>query len=235
VSVDLGDGAGLAGDVDELEPLQRRRKSTWMLQWTTFESAVIPAARGDWDDALARIDTAVALNKATGGPLYAGFFLAHAGMFHRLAGDLDAAVDSGERALHRVRGAAHPWWYAATAGLHAATLVEAGRLGEAAAVARRGLAATSPQTARAWRLACLAPLAVAAADADARAEATTLLESVEAPRDAAWVLGSDAYLLVARAWVDEDTDRAASLLEPLLAATTSSWPAVRERVEVALG
>ena len=229
----LGDGALMAEVVDELEPLLRRRRSTWLLQWTAFESAVIPAAQGDWDAALARVDSAVALNKATGGRLYGGFFLAHAGLFHRLAGDLDAAIDTGEQALRRAGAAAHPWWYAATAGLHAATLVEADRLDEAAAVARRGLAATAPGTARAWRLSCLAPLAVATADTAARAEATTLIESVEAPADEAWVLGVDAYLLVARAWADEDPERSARVLAPLLAATTSSWPAIRERAAAA--
>ncbi len=69
----------------------------------------------------------------------------------------------------------------------------------------------------------------------ARAEATALLESVEAPVDDAWVLGVDAYLLVARAWADEDPERGARLLAPLLAATTSSWPAIHERAVVALG
>ncbi len=231
----LGDGEGMAAVVAELDPLLRRRRSTWMLQWATFESSVPPASRGDWDGALARIDEAVALNKATGGPLYGGFFLAYAGLVHRLAGDLDAALDSGERALRRVRGATHPWWSAATAGLHAATLVEAGRLDEAALVARKGLATTSPQTARAWRLCCLAPLAVAGADDESRAEATALLEGVQAPIGSAWLLGADAYLLLARAWADEDPDRADSLLAPLQAATTSSWPAVRGRVATALG
>ncbi len=88
----LGDVDRLGEVVDELEPLLRRRGSTWLLQWTVFEAAFVPASAGAWDDARARVDEALRINRRSGYPAYSGFFEAHQGWFDRLAGDLDGAL-----------------------------------------------------------------------------------------------------------------------------------------------
>ncbi|WP_426244494.1 ATP-binding protein [Nocardioides sp. LHG3406-4] len=230
----LGAAVELAEVVDELEPLLRRRQATWLLQWTVFESSYVPAAAGDWSAAAERVEEAVELNRRSGYAAYSGFFRAHDAWFRRLAGDLDGAAAQGLRAFEETSRTDHPWWYAAAAGIYAATLLEAGRTDEAAAVARRGLEVTSPAQAQAWRLRCLAPLAVATGDEAVRAEATRLVEAIDPPAGGAWVTASDVYLLAARAWRDADPERAAGLLAPLLGATGPTWAALRERTEAEL-
>ena len=49
----LGDAPALAAAVQELEPLVRARHDAWLLQWVVFESAFVPAAHDDWDEAAA--------------------------------------------------------------------------------------------------------------------------------------------------------------------------------------
>ena len=228
----LGDVDRLGEVVDELEPLLRRRDSTWLLQWTVFEAAFVPASAGDWDDARGRVDEALRINRRSGYPAYSGFFEAHQGWFDRLAGDLDGALVHGRRAVELTSDADHPWWYAAACGLLAATLVDAGRPAEAEATARQGLAATASGTAEAWRLRCAAPLAaVTDADVDWRL-ASQLLRGVECPPGQAWVAGADCYLLVGRAAQRRGTlDEVAAPLDALRQATATGWSSVRDRLD----
>ncbi len=227
----LGDADALAVVVEELEPMLRQRRATWLLQWTVYESAFVPAATGDWALARSRVDDAIELNRRSGYGAYAGFFRAHGAWFDRLAGDAERALAEGLRAVDQTSMIDHPWWYAAAAGLYAGSLIEAGRTSEAAEVARAGLSATTDRSAEAWRLRCLAPLALASGDDLVLADATRLVESIQAPPGGAWIAGSDAYLLVARAWAPTDPDRAARVLQPLLDATREGWAPVRERAE----
>ena len=57
------------------------------------------------------------------------------------------------------------------------------------------------------------------------AEADVLLRGVDAPPDAAWLAGTDAYTAVARAWLQAgDPLRAREVVAPLLAAATlTGW------------
>ncbi len=227
----LGEAEELAAVVEELEPMLRHRQATWLLQWTVYESSFVPAAAGDWDTARARVNAAIDLNRRSGYGAYAGFFRAHGAWFERLAGDSDRALSQGLKAVDQTSMIDHPWWYAAAAGLYAGSLIEAGRTTEAAEVARAGLTATTDRSAEAWRLRCLAPLALASGDDLVLADATRLVEGIQAPAGGAWVIGSDAYLLVARAWAVTDPERAVRILGPLLDATRHSWAPVRERAE----
>ncbi len=228
----LGDADRLAGVVADLEPLLRRHPDAWLHQWVVFESALVPAAAGDWDGARARVRAALEINRDSGYRAYAGFYEAHQGWFDRLAGDLGGALAQGRRAVERTSPVDHPWWYATAAGLLAATLVEAGRPDEAEEVARRGLAATGADTPEAWRLRCLAPLAAVSGDAVVLAAAAALLDGVEAPPGRAWVVGADCYLLVARAHLRHDDPAAAArALAPLAAASGDRWRPVRDRVD----
>ena len=151
----LGDAPALRAAVRELEPLVRERHDAWLLQWVVFESAFVPAAHGDWDEARRVLDDALDLNRRSGFPAYAGYLQAYDGWFARLAGDLDDARRLGRRSVEATSAVDHPWWHSWAAGLLAATLVETGETAEAESVARAGLAALSG-TARPGRLLCAA-------------------------------------------------------------------------------
>jgi DNA-binding SARP family transcriptional activator/tetratricopeptide (TPR) repeat protein len=227
----LGDAAPLAAVVAELEPRLRRSHSTWLLQWTVFESAFVPASDGNWTASRQRVDEALALNEKSGYRAYAGYLRAYRGWLARLSGDIETALADGRHAVEET-SSDHAWWYATAAGLYSGSLLEAGRLEEAADVAERGLAAAGPDSAEAYRLRCLAP-AAAATHNDAILEAADrLVAGITAPPGAAWIVGSDVYLCLASAWSARgNDDRAAEVLAPLRAATsTHRWSAIHDSV-----
>lgn len=225
----LGDARALADALVQLEPLLQERPDPWLQQWVVFESAVVPAAADQWEEASRVMADAIDLNRRSGFPAYAGWLRAYEAWLARLAGDLDRARSVGRAAVEQTSAVDHPWWYSWAAGLLAATLVETGDRAEAQTVARAGLAARSG-TARPGRLLCTA--ALAELTGEHTREATDALARVDCPPGRAWILGADAYLLLAGAAAargDEvETDR---LLAPLRAATAESWPSVRHRVE----
>ncbi len=225
----LGDAPALATVVQELEPLVRARGDAWLIQWVVFESAFVPAAYDQWDAADDLVAQALDLNVRSGFPAYAGYIRAYEGWLARLAGDLDRARRLGRKAVEATSAVDHPWWHSWAAGLLAATLVETGDRAEAEVVARSGLS-TRSGTARPGRLLCAATLAALTGE-DTRG-ATEALSRVDCPPGQAWILGADAYLLLAHAAVERgDDEEAGRLLAPLRDATASSWPAVRRRVD----
>jgi len=222
-----GDAAALAVVLDELLPLLD--ELPWLRQWALQESAIVPAAAGDWAAARRRIDEALAVNRATGYGAYSAYFLAQRGWFARLAGDLDDALDDGRRAVAELSPTAHPWWYASAVGGFATTLLELGRTDDIGELCRAGLDALGPEAGAAWRLRCLAPLA--AVTGEGLDEADRLLAGVEAPPGGAWVTGSDVYEALASAWVTAgEPERADRVVAPLLAATADSWRVLHQRV-----
>jgi DNA-binding SARP family transcriptional activator len=231
----LGDAAGLEAVLGELLPLLRRLDVTWLRQWAVLESALVPAAAGDWPGALHRVDEALELNRETGYDAYAGYFRALRAWLARLSGDPDAALDDGRSAVAAASPTSHPWWYATAVGVHASTLLELGRRDEAAALCRTGLSALGPEAGTAYRLRCLAPLAAATGAGGADGcldQADRLLAGVVTPAGRGWVLGTDVYAAVASAWLEAgEPERAHDALTPLLAATgNGTWDAVHARL-----
>lgn len=223
----LGEVGSLAPVVDELEPLLRSRGDLWRLQWTVFESAFVPLAAGDWDGAARRIDEAVEIARRSGYDTYRPFFLAHRGWLERLRGRHDDALRHGREA-HASPGAAPQHWAVSGAGaLLAGTLLDLGRAQDAVDLLTTAVSFTEGQ-AEAHRLRCLAPLAEATGSPEVLAEADGLLAAVSAPAGSAWLLGADAYLSVARAWLARrEPERARTVLAPLLtAAARVPWPGV---------
>jgi DNA-binding SARP family transcriptional activator len=224
----LGDRRRLQRVVDELEPRLRRSRSTWLLHWTLFESCFVDAARGDWAAAGARVDAAIDLAHRSGHPSFTGFFLAHRGWFARLAGDLESALADGSAAMEQTSPLEHPWWFATAAGLLATSLVEKGRADEAAELSQRGLKVAGEGVAEAFELRCLAPLAHSTGEESTLVRATQILDRIDAPAGAAWVTGSDTYLLAAAAWERAgELERARSVAAPLVAATgPTEWAVI---------
>ncbi len=226
----LGDAGGLAAVTAELLSLIDRLDVWFLRQWAVLESALVPAAAGDWASALATVDRALSLNRRTGYDAYAGYFRAQRAWLARLSGDLETALVDGRAAVAEASPIAHPWWFATAVGVHAATLLELGRRDEAATLCRTGLAALSPECGAAYRLRCQAPLA--AATGDGLQGADEMLAAVTTPAGAGWVLGADVYECVAAAWASAgEPDRARAAVAPLLAVTgDGSWDAVHARL-----
>ncbi len=221
----LGHVEGLARVVTEMEPLVRRHDG-WYLPWVIFEGAFGAVAAGRWDEARDRVGEAVEAGARGGFPAHAAWFVAHLGWVARLAGDLDAALVHGRRAVELSGPVGHPWWSPTARALLATTLLAAGRTVEARRVADEAVAAAGPDAVPAIRLRCLAPLAEATAvpggDVPPSLDAADrVLAGITAPPGEAWLLGADAYLSVARAWrALGRPDRAGAVVAPLLAAAT---------------
>jgi tetratricopeptide (TPR) repeat protein len=232
----LGDVGRLRLVVDELAPLLRRLRHTWLLQWCVFESSFVTMAAGDSVATRVLIDESLGLNRQTGYPAYAVFFLAHRGWFARLDGEIDVALADGRRAVDQASSVEHPWWLATAASFYAGTLLAAGRPEEAAEMAERGLASVGAEAAEGIRLRCLAPLAAASGDLDALQRADELLAGVTTPPGQAWVLGADSYLCTAQAWrATGDPARGAAVCGPLVRATgPAHWAVLRHAADAAV-
>lgn len=229
----LGEVSLLAPVIDELDGLLRRRGDLWFLQWSAFEAAFTPLAAGDYDAASAQIERAHDLNRRSGFISYEPWFTAHLGWVSRLAGDLSTARTAGRHAWERSLEQAHPWWRAAAAGLYATTLLCDDAPAEAVRVLERVWPEVTHNGVEAYLLRCLAPLAEGTGDMELIGQADALLASATAPAGSAWLLGSDVYLCLARAWYRAgDPERAEQVLAPLLAAARRiPWVPVVAEVE----
>ena len=214
----LGHVGPLAGVLDELEPLLRRQGDLFRLQHAVFESAFVPLAAGDWDQAVAAMESAIQINQRSGYPHWAASYVAHLGWLARLRGRDDEALSLGRRAVRLSETNDHPWGGALACATLGATLLAAGNRAEAIELFERGHATAGHDGAQAYRLHCLAPLAEATGSPDIRAEAW-LLAGATLPAGDAWVLGYEAYLSIARAWLTAgQPEQARAVLAPLLAA-----------------
>lgn len=224
----LGDVAALDAVLAELLPLLRAQGDLWRLQWAVFESAFPPIAAGDYDVALRRIEESIELNRRTGYTAYEGWFVAHLGWVHGLAGDRTAALREGRRAMAATSRSPHVWWRASACALHAAALAQTGDREAAIAVLTEGRRHRQPGG-ELHVLRCLGPLAELTGSPEILAEADALLSAVDTPPGQAWMIGADVHLSIARAWqAAGDADRAQAALAPLLAATAQpGWAAVR--------
>jgi DNA-binding SARP family transcriptional activator len=228
----LGEASTLSEIVAELEPLERAEGDLMLLQWTVFESFVVPLAAGDFAAALARIEAALALNRRVGLTAFEPFFAAHLGWVHRLSGDLVAAAEVGARAAALGREHHHAWWFATAAAIQATTLLALGRPADAAREVEVVLPLVEAPGAEAYRLRCLAALAAATDSLRVLAEADDLLRTVTAPPGSAWLLGADAYVCIAGRWLARnDPGRAREVLAPVnQAARRVPWPALAHLV-----
>jgi DNA-binding SARP family transcriptional activator/tetratricopeptide (TPR) repeat protein len=221
----LGHTSALAAVLDELGPLLRRQGDLYLLQHVANESAFVPMAAGDWDRATAALESAIEINGRSGYPHWAARYVAHLGWLARLRGRDDEAVSLGRRALHVTEANSHPWVSALVCGDLGITLLATGSRAEAVELFERGRAIAEQPGAEMYLLGCLGPLAEATRSPTVLAEADRLLAGARLPAGDAWVLGYEAYLAIARAWLAaRQPERARSVLAPLLAAVErESW------------
>ena len=111
-------------------------------------------------------------------------------------------------------------WFGPTAdALLATTLLELGDTAEAVALLHEARNQADREGAEAYRLRCLAPLAEATGDPPCSPRRTRCSPASTRRPGSACLLGADAYLCIARAWLQHDEPaRARAVLLPLLAA-----------------
>jgi tetratricopeptide (TPR) repeat protein len=223
----LGEIEQLRPVLDELEPLLRRDGDLWRLPWVVAEGAFPAMAAGRWDEAIARMQEALALNRRSGYVAYEGWFIGTLGWLHRLDGDLETALQYARRALELTEGSTHSWWRAAACAQAATTMLAAsGDPDEAIALLEEGRALAERGKAESYLLQCLAPLAEATGSPELLSEADEMVREIQLPPGSAWVLGADVYHAIARAWLAAGhPDRAAAVLDPFCAAAArAGWP-----------
>ena len=216
--LNVGDLGGLAGVLVELRPLLRRLGDLFRLQWAEFESAYLSIAPGDLDKAAEAMRAGLEVNRRGGYPHFAAYYTAHLGWLARLRGDDEEAMTLGRRAVDIAEQHEQPWWQATACAMLGGTLLQAGDRAAATALFERGLTAAQQAGAEAYLLHCTARLAAAAGSPAVLADADRLLGQADIPVGGAWLLGEEAYLALAQAWLDrEEPDRARAVLAPLLA------------------
>jgi tetratricopeptide (TPR) repeat protein len=196
------------------------------------EGAFPAIATGRWDEALARITEALDINRRSGYSAYEGWFVGHLGWVHRLRGDLEQARAYGYRAIDLTRDSTHSWWRSTACTQLAGTLLALDETEFAIELLVEGRAHASREGAEAYLLNCLGPLADASGDRKILDEANALLSTIDAPEGCAWLLGAEAYLAIARAWLRHgEPGRAAAAIAPLrVAATRIGWAWVSDAV-----
>jgi DNA-binding SARP family transcriptional activator/tetratricopeptide (TPR) repeat protein len=242
--VGIGDVPALSEVLAELGPLVRRLGDPFRLQWAEFESAFVCVAAADWNGAQQAIQAGIEANRRAGYPHFTSWYVAHLGWLARLRGHDDEAVTQGRRALALIEQYPHPWSLALGCAMLGSTLLLAGDRAEAISLFERGLAAAEEAGVESGVLRCAAPLAAATGSRGVLDRAAAVLAAARIPDGAAWVLGDDAYLSLARAWLGHgEPERARAVLAPLLAvarrvpwiATLAAALAVDGRALIKLG
>jgi tetratricopeptide (TPR) repeat protein len=157
----LGHTGALAIVLDELEPLLRRQGDLFRLQHAVFESAFVPLAAGEWDQAAAAMEAAIEINGRSGYPQWAGLYVACLGWLARLRGRDEEAVSLGHPAVRLYQVNDHPWVGSFACAALGTTLLAAANRAEAIEPFERGHATAEKDGAEAYLLRCLAPLAEA--------------------------------------------------------------------------
>ena len=215
----LGRTDALTTVLDELDPLLRRQGDLFRLQHAVHESAFVPLAAGDWNQATAAVESAIEINRRSGYPHWAATYVAQLGRLARLLGRDDDAVSFGRRALRLSQENDHPWTSALVCAELGSALMAAGSRAEAIEMFERGHATAETDGAEVYLLHCLGPLAAATRSPAVLAEADRLLAGARLPDGDAWVLGYEVYLSVARGWLTAgQPERAREVLAPLLGA-----------------
>lgn len=214
----LGDLSALTGVLAELIPLLHRLGDPWLMQWAQFESAFPAIAAADWPAAAAAMKSAIEINGKAGYPQCAAWYLAHQGWLARLLGRTGEAIHLGRQALERTEQHEVTWWHATACAILGDTVLLAGDRAWAVELFERGLATARHAEVEAYLLRCAAPLAAATGSPALLGEAARLLERASIPEGGAWMLGYEAYLSLAEAWLAHgEPDRARAVLAPVLA------------------
>jgi hypothetical protein len=232
------------GDLDELERHTSALRSAFLagasggfgsgllyeteffLMWALVESATVPMARGEFDQAAGRAEEALALVERRGA-------MGHAPIFHealcrlgRTRGDYASALAHGSRAVEAGGSSTNREWGAWAAATQAWTLLDLRAPAEAGRLLEPWAEKAQEAGAMAQQIRCLSLLSWAASQngdpdsaRDRREQAQQLLSEVNTRPGEAWLFGAHAYFALARVLLAEGyPDRAEGLVAPVLAA-----------------
>jgi len=218
VYLSLGDIGALTGVLAELIPLLRRLRDPFLIQWAEFDNAFPAIAAADWTSAAVAMKSAIEINGTAGYPHTTAWYVAHQGWLARLCGRIEEAIKLGHQAVELTEQHEVTWWQAAACAMLGDTVLLAGDRAGAIALFERGLAAARQAGVEGYLLRCAAPLAAVTGSRAVLGEAAGWLERASIPDGGAWVLGYEAYLSLAEAWLGHDEpERARAVLAPLLA------------------
>jgi tetratricopeptide (TPR) repeat protein len=162
--------------------------------------------------------SAIEINGTAGYPHTTAWYVAHQGWLARLCGRIEEAIKLGHQAVELTEQHEVTWWQAAACAMLGDTVLLAGDRAGAIALFERGLAAARQAGVEGYLLRCAAPLAAVTGSRAVLGEAAGWLEQASIPDGGAWVLGYEAYLSLAEAWLGHDEpERARAVLAPLLA------------------
>jgi predicted ATPase/class 3 adenylate cyclase len=158
--------AVMTGDlrtVDELAPqlveVHQRHGDLWYLQFALFQWSWVPIAAGRWDEAIARLEEARAVNRRIGDrgnePMYAATLC----WIHRSRGEYGRALAAGREAARLAQDLDHAEWIAWSEAFLGWTLQEVSALAEASRHLERGLKAADRAGAPAHAIRCASHLA----------------------------------------------------------------------------
>jgi class 3 adenylate cyclase len=237
----LGELPRLEELTSELEHLWRERGDLWYLQWTLLESAFVPIGRARWEEAIERLERALAINRRTLDPGAEVLMLDALGWVHRSRGAYEEALSTGRHAVELASQTRWPGWAAATLGW---TLLDLRAAGPAIEILERGLE-MAERIGRATEITrCLAQLAWArlllgeVEEANAlAARAEAMLQRVTAPAGGVFLFGAHAYAATGRVLLAAGApERGEALLLPVLeAAERSGWYEAIAATELVLG
>ena len=244
VSAYAGNLSLLKGCLHELDSLLRRHGMVLHQQWTIFESSFVPFAGGDWTNAIARLNSALDLNRRTGYAAFEAMFIAQRGWVYRSMGNYEEALVHGRHATELAAGVGHPWWTAFAETMLGWTLTEVGRPDEAIGHLESGLKFAERDGSESYLVRCLSHLALALAFCDRGEDARevlrradTIFDAVSVPPGEAFLHGAHAYFAAARAHLLlDDRDRASALVEAVREpAHSTEWIEIATEAEMLTG
>jgi class 3 adenylate cyclase/tetratricopeptide (TPR) repeat protein len=201
-------------------------ETEFFLMWALVESATVPMARGEFEEAAARAAEALALVERRGS-------VGHTPVFHealcrlgRTRGDYAAALAHGRRAVEAANRSTIREWGAWAAATQAWTLLDLRAPEEARELLGPWAERAREAGVMAQQIRCLSLLSWAASlegEGDSarnhREQAQQLLSEVNTRPGEAWLFGAHAYFALARVLLAEGyPDRAEGLVAPVLAA-----------------
>ncbi len=227
----LGDLTRLEELTSELANIFRARpEDAFYLQFVLLESAFAPLGAGRFEEAIARIEEALALLRRRGRLIHEPLFIDALCWAHRSRGAYEQALAFGRSAselAHRIGHGEWAAWADATLGW---ALLDARAPAEAITCLERGVRTAEKASVPAQLARCVALLAWARSMLGEHGSAATLatradelLSAVTTPPGGAWLFGAHAYLGLARAYMGcGDAERSEALLTPIVAAAEST-------------
>lgn len=225
-ALQIGDWPRLEQIARELGEIHRRHGDLWYLQFVLFEPAFASAAFGRWEEAVGRVEEALALNRRIGDRGNEPLYVATLARLFMWSGQYDRALTLAAQAVDMAIAVGHAEW---TSWGH----IELGQafeeicaVDEAASHLEHGsrIAADAGATLHAVRgYAHLASVEARRGNASrAREEllqALAIVERIKTPAGRVYVMGSDAYTEAARVLGRSGSHtQAERLLAPIIAA-----------------